>query len=181
MICESINITEVIDVKRCTKCGELKLVSEFNTDPRNKNGLRAACRVCANAQQRAWGSNNKKHKSDVGKAYRKNSPRSSIDSALRHAVKRSGTENPVTVNEMMEMWRRQEGKCALSGISMVWNNGVAVWNSISIDQTNPKAGYTLDNVRLVCHCINSFRYNMTDGEFDEVIRKLFHHRGLSDS
>jgi hypothetical protein len=36
--------------KRCTKCGEVKLHSEFSKDKKTKDGLYGHCKVCVNAQ-----------------------------------------------------------------------------------------------------------------------------------
>ena len=35
-----------MDSKKCTKCGELKLLTEFHKQARNKDGLKGPCRAC---------------------------------------------------------------------------------------------------------------------------------------
>lgn len=40
------------DVKKCTKCGEVKPFKEFGFDKRVKSGLTSQCRMCRNAQVR---------------------------------------------------------------------------------------------------------------------------------
>jgi len=36
-------------VKMCSKCGEIKKVSQFHMDKGTKSGLRSACKTCLNA------------------------------------------------------------------------------------------------------------------------------------
>ncbi len=43
-----------MDGKKCSKCHEVKPLSEFNFNRRNKDGLDYKCRVCAAAEQREW-------------------------------------------------------------------------------------------------------------------------------
>ena len=35
-------------MKRCTKCSEIKLLTEFNKDKTNKDGLQYKCKECSN-------------------------------------------------------------------------------------------------------------------------------------
>ena len=35
-----------METKQCTKCSEVKAVSDFHQNKRNKNGLQAACKAC---------------------------------------------------------------------------------------------------------------------------------------
>lgn len=37
-------------MKRCTKCGELKPLSEFYKDSYQKSGYRPSCKICSNKQ-----------------------------------------------------------------------------------------------------------------------------------
>jgi len=40
--------------KRCSRCGETKPFSEFNTDRQTKTGRCSQCRKCSNVAARAW-------------------------------------------------------------------------------------------------------------------------------
>lgn len=44
--------------KRCTQCGELKLVSEFSKQARKRSGLRPDCKLCASNAYIKWRSDN---------------------------------------------------------------------------------------------------------------------------
>lgn len=43
-----------MDTKLCTKCKEVKAVTEFNKLSKNKDGLNTQCRDCKNAKRNQW-------------------------------------------------------------------------------------------------------------------------------
>ena len=184
MICEPINTNDAVSVKRCTKCGEIKALTEFSFNNKSKGTRHADCKKCGVEYRRSR--LELKRNYDVVYDYerRKNNPaKIALKNSLYLALKRRPTDNPTTLNELMDMLERQKGRCALSGIDMVCGGGGgrAVWNSVSLDRINPEEGYVTNNVRLICFCINAFRGRMTDNEFDEVIAKLYHHRNLANN
>lgn len=57
------------------------------------------------------------------------------------------------------------GKCAISNIPMTYEFCKGnVMTNISVDQINPKAGYTKDNVQLVCWAVNRMKGEMSMDE-----------------
>lgn len=64
----------------------------------------------------------------------------------------------ITKQDLMDLWNKQEGKCAISKIPMTFNidSGRNPYN-VSIDQINPAQGYTKDNIQLVCMCVNQLK------------------------
>ena len=158
-------------MKKCTKCKQEKPLSDFSIHRLSKDGLNHKCRAC----------------NSVDSAFqREKSPRSALRGALHKRLAGRPTEDPVTIQELMDIWKAQHNKCALSGYVMTWGgclqkgkNGQAAWNSISIDRIDPSRGYEKNNVRLVCHGINSFRGQMTDKKLLSVARALV--RNMSGS
>lgn len=63
----------------------------------------------------------------------------------------------------MDMLRRQDSRCAVSGIEMTFSHNTPSSNA-SIDRIDNNAGYMKDNVRLVCSAVNIMRNRMTDEE-----------------
>lgn len=96
------------------------------------------------------------------------SPRRTLARAIRHAVRRCPTENPARLNQLVAMWESQTGKCALSGILMIWGTRVSPI-SISMDRIDSTKGYSIDNLRLICQAFNMFRGQMSDDEMDAMI------------
>ncbi len=98
------------------------------------------------------------------KAHRKRLPNSALAKNLRRALIRKPTHDHVTQNELVEIYNKQDGKCALSGIKMTWAQEAWTETSMSIDRIDWRLGYVSGNVRLVCYAINCFRQRMTDNE-----------------
>lgn len=65
-----------------------------------------------------------------------------------------------------EIFDRQKGLCALSGVPMTYLLGNGnIHTNISIDQIIPSAGYSRDNVHLVCRIVNVMKHNLSVDEF----------------
>jgi len=83
-------------MKKCNKCGEIKLETEFYEDKRNKNGFRGDCKKCHTKQKRKyyknniekckkrhrkWIKNNPKYKKEYQKKYYENNSEKFITSS----------------------------------------------------------------------------------------------------
>ena len=113
-----------------------------------------------NAKSIAWIKNNPDKIAEARKKRREQSPLDNFRESIKLALKRKGGD--ITADFMFQMWLDQDGCCALSGIKMVWGGGKATSTSMSIDRIDQSRGYYKDNVRLICHAINSFRGKMSD-------------------
>lgn len=71
----------------------------------------------------------------------------------------------LTLNDLYDLWKEQCGRCAISNIPMTYVlcNGNIMTN-VSVDQINPKAGYTKENVQLVCWAVNRMKGEMNMDE-----------------
>jgi hypothetical protein len=67
---------------------------------------------------------------------------------------------------LRQLWDRQDGKCAVTGIPMthIQGAGVRIYTNVSIDRIDSDFGYVPDNVRLVCKAVNFMKHSMTDRE-----------------
>ncbi len=80
---------------------------------------------------------------------------------LGNSQKRSsekGMKFNLTVEFLIRLWNRQDGKCAVSGIYFM-ESDLKITNGRrpfvpSIDRIDASKGYTRDNVRLVCSIVN---------------------------
>lgn len=60
----------------------------------------------------------------------------------------------ITKEDLMILWKSQNGKCAISGLDMTYELGEGrLYTNVSIDQIIPSKGYTADNIQLVCKAI----------------------------
>jgi len=77
-------------------------------------------------------------------------------------AKSKGVVNTLSASALIEMWTLQKGKCAISGLDLVW--GKEHLRKASVDQIYPQGGYTLENTWLVCYGINLLKnkYSLTE-------------------
>ncbi len=94
---------------------------------------------------------------------REATPRYSLNLALHNARKRT-SDVTLTADDLVAIWREQQGKCALTGIAMTWSKGKILPASLSVDRIDQSVGYVAGNVRLVCYAVNCFRGRMSDDE-----------------
>lgn len=67
---------KTIKNKVCTKCGDKKLINEFNSDKTRKDGYRCYCKLCGSKMSKKWRSNNKEKSTKYNKEWKKNNPES---------------------------------------------------------------------------------------------------------
>lgn len=73
----------------------------------------------------------------------------------------------ITKEDLMILWKSQNGKCAISGLDMTYELGEGrLYTNVSIDQIIPSKGYTADNIQLVCMAANQLK---SDFGMDVVI------------
>ncbi len=179
----------------CIRCHEERPIERFPKDLNSKRGFKSVCKDCFNSYARMYrqrpeskiGANATKRKNyaRVGhtehykerqkrnfKRWHERSPRLNLHMALRHATKRRLTLRPATTDELMEMWKRQNNKCAVSGVEMTWGKGKLMPTSISLDRYDGTRGYELDNIRLVCYQVNTFRGRWSDEQMLEMARAI---------
>lgn len=168
--------------KQCKTCNEIKPVSEFGV-LRKTNSLnfkagqltqyKSDCKICLAIKQKAWRNknpgywkkvNNKVHTGKITKypvedRLLVSAIRDRIHLAKRNSQKGKQCEVTITADEMYQLWKKQKGLCALSGIQMLIERN-SPW-ALSIDKVNPDKGYTLDNVQWTCLAANRAKSDLS--------------------
>jgi len=136
--------------RRCRDCKEVKLFIFFD-----RTEKRRQCLKCKTAQA-------------VHRVNR--SPKSYIRNLvvqLRYSRKKQGHKWDVTKKEIYQLYLKQGGKCALSGVEMthVRTHDVKGDTNISIDRIDPEGLYVLANIQLVCKRVNYMKHNKDQKTF----------------
>ena len=137
----------------CHICHQYLEPSNFDTNKSSKNrGCKdKRCKHCKKKLQ----NESIKNKSSKQKLHY------ILDQRLRGAMDRSKSKNleyDITLDFLYQLYEKQEGLCALSGIKMTYDvlSGRTSTN-ISIDKIDPNKGYTQDNIQLVCMAVNEMK------------------------
>lgn len=101
-------------------------------------------------------------------------PRNTFNLILRTIArdpKRTINGFDITLDYLLELWNKQDHKCAISGIEMTTlkGKGVYYFSNVTVDRIDSKLGYTKDNIQLVCSWANSAKSNLDSEKFKELI------------
>lgn len=160
VIDETIYVIGEAKVKCKCECGEERLVAIGSL----LKGTSTKCSICGNSM--------KKENNPAFKGY-KDIPYQWFKKYFlygRNTKKRSGD---VTMEQVYDIWLKQNQKCALSGLPIDWeyNNG---W-TCSLDRINSKKEYTIDNVQLVHKDINVMKHHYDESYFIEMCKLIAKH------
>jgi hypothetical protein len=105
--------------------------------------------------------------------------RKQLSSAKSRAVAKS-LELDITLQDLLDLYELQEGKCALSGIKMIIRKNTGESSNkdpfmMSLDRIDPKRGYLKDNIQWVC-LIGQFAKNtFTEEDLLKFCRSVCNH------
>jgi len=146
--------------KMCLKCWKIKKNDDFKK-------MEHQCRQCRN---------------DWHKEYRKNRP---LEKVIHDLVKSKYSDSRVksgrikcniTDEQIMQLWVKQKGICALSGEKMNWETKSDYLVSIDrIDSIN--GNYVDGEIQLVCVLVNLMKLQLSDETLIEWSEKIALYRG----
>lgn len=90
--------------KRCARCGEVRVASEFYAEKRNRDGLSGTCRTCVKAKSREWYAEHREHAAARNQAWRAAHPVEMR--AYRQAWADRHPDLVLGVKERLRAWNR---------------------------------------------------------------------------
>ena len=137
----------------CVKCGNDGTFSHQHK----------VCNTCRGA----------KNKEAISKSVKSYLQRS-LTSARERAKKRQ-IPCTITLDDLLKLWTLQNGRCAVSKVAMTYGvNGQKMREfNVSIDQIRANAGYTPQNVQLVCARVNFMKHELDMNDLQWWIRTLY--------
>jgi hypothetical protein len=137
--------------KFCTKCGIEKPLTEYHKDSRKKSGYYSACKTCKNESTRT------QSKTLVG-AFR-----AIYDGCLARSLERGQGPSQLTMLNIAQIYERQRGRCAISGIKLTWEPHSKF--KLSPERIRNDETYTMENTTLIICQLNTT--DQTKGRFAE--------------
>jgi hypothetical protein len=155
--------------KKCMgSCGDTKDVSEFVANKENNDGLRHVCKKCHVGEAKKAMSNFDGH------------VRAIFTDLISNAKRRGITVIDITREDILNLYKEQDGMCIFTGKKMLWDHLGEKINSrirnplnISVDRIDSKKGYTKDNIQLVCAIVNRMKMDMSNEIFHEYCGLIY--------
>jgi hypothetical protein len=144
----------------CTKCCIFKLPEDFYVSNHVKNSLKLTyvCKECSKKKIHEY------RNTESGFWV-------SVWNNLVGNSKNRGLSVSITKDDIQDLWKRQNGLCAITGFQMELAKSQKTSRArsfspyrLSIDRIDNSAGYTKDNIRIVCAYVNIMRMDMTDAQ-----------------
>jgi uncharacterized protein YlxP (DUF503 family) len=106
------------------------------------------------------------------------SPRDFLKRSLtvaQNRVKRGKVRFEITLDDVMDLWVKQSGKCAISGVCMTYHRGGGSKNdfNVSIDRIDSNGHYTTNNIQLVAHRANQMKNDMDKASFVWWVQTIY--------
>jgi len=146
-----------MSTRKCTSCKKELPLEEFRTTNDRGSVHSTKCKPCTEIARR-------KNISATPQTYL-----TRLFGQLKYA--RTKTEKTkikwdIKLEDVLELWDKQEGKCALTGLFMTYHkdgSGNRDLNA-SLDRINPDIEYLVTNIQLVCSRANTIKHTLKEDE-----------------
>lgn len=158
-----------IGQKKCAACKIKKDKSEFSNDKQNHDGLNNSCKKC---RIDIMSKSISKYDQFIQKLF----------NDLKHNAKTRNIKVEITVDDIKELYDKQNGICVYSDVKMThlgYQNKETkdghIYNkfNISVDRIDSKKHYSKDNIQLVCAQVNRVKYDMNHEEFLDMVKRIY--------
>ena len=150
---------------QCSTCREWKPIGDFYPAANTYYKVETRCKPCTQIRQRNFYNDDvEKYIHNLCKAHK--SVARKVGGRVTPRRRQLHVESCLTTESVIDLWNRQGGKCAVTGLPMthIRGKGHFVLTNISFDRIDSGLGYTLDNVRLTCKIVNIMKAAMSDSE-----------------
>jgi len=142
-------------------CGIHNIIAIWHRNKARPSGGQWVCPICSrlksNGQRRHW----KIHHTNPLEYNLKKS----FTSAKCHS-KKVNRAFTISFDFIMNLWKTQDGKCAITGQKMdhIPGDKTRKKNKVTMDRINSSKGYTPDNVWLICNWVNTAKTDLSKKE-----------------
>jgi hypothetical protein len=97
--------------------------------------------------------------------------------SLVSGAKRRNLEFSITIEDLWDLFMKQNGKCALSGINIRFHKTGEKYTTqtASVDRIDSEYGYTLENIRWVHKTVNYMKWELSDDQFLDFCQMITKH------
>lgn len=105
---------------------------------------------------------------------------SSFFNRIKNGAIDRNLEFEIQIEEIWELFLKQERKCALSGIPLEFGKSVLELSTASLDRIDSSKGYLPCNVQWVHKDVNAMKWDLSDQRFIEICRLVSKHNENRD-
>lgn len=173
----------------CSRCMGEKETKEFGKDSSKARGYSYICKSCKSSLSKSYPKPSKelvkernqknyaKHKEKRIAATRDwlssaNGRAKAMFSNIRLRASERGLDYSIGVQDILDLFEKQEMKCALSGIPFCMDFTKPKAYGPSIDRIDCTKGYHKDNIRLVLFAVNVGLSNFGTDVYTEICRSV---------
>ena len=167
------SITIPPSTKICVTCDLEKSIDEFpnETRPNYMNTHKNTCRQCSNIT-------NNKYRNTQSGYFKKLLKAAKRNSRIRGIERPDAGIFDISYNNILDIWKTQDGKCYYSNVSMKTNSKTDF--QASIERLDPDKGYTKDNIVLCALEFNDV-IQWSREKIIEMLKILKENHDLSDT
>lgn len=142
---------------QCERCGMRGDHTNFSLDRSSPSGFSRVCKSCTNEMARERRRLRSYALPDRAKQLARES---------KASAKQRGFNFAITDLDIVDLWHRQNGRCAYTGIDMLLMPGFP--QSVSVDRIDSNQGYRPGNIALACKVVNFMKRDLTLTAFAAV-------------
>lgn len=163
--------------KHCYQCDQWKDLSLFNKNGKLSGGVSKLCKQCYN-NHGAVKKYEKQRCARLKCAIKENDFGYYIQRRVQRLISKCRSDQvqcDIDVQHMINLWTQQNGLCFYTSLPMNGtgtDQGLASWNSPSVDRLYPERGYTKHNVVWCLNSVNSFKNSMDVIKFIELVNQI---------
>ena len=149
-------------IKNCSRCNEEKDIVQFYSDRKKIDGLESCCKQC--------NKNGRDKYLNTLDGYVK------INfCSLKCSARKRKIEMDITVKDIIELYDRQKGRCALTGIDLIISHE-KIPMKLSVDRIDSSKGYSVNNIQLVVKILNLMKWETSNDDFIKFCKKVANYR-----
>lgn len=99
--------------KKCTKCGKIKRLDQFQQDRRQKDGRISQCKNCKNQYYRARNERTREHRAAWWRGYKQRKNLDLYITGVNRRLREDGFATRITIEQYLAAVERQHGLCAI--------------------------------------------------------------------
>lgn len=93
---------------------------------------------------------------------------------IRHHAKERNIPFNVTIEQLWDLFVKQNRKCVLTGLSLQFRSHTMIWDgTASLDRIDNSKGYVINNVQWIHKDINKMKTNFVQEKFIEYCKLIY--------